>query len=151
VGTALAEPGHGRSEKWGMDCGSHRAVSRVRPDFRLVLHRYVTVPATHQDQGIGILAAVRGVFQAPGAVRPPRKPSSSAGRVHERGLQARGCPEGLQHILARDRRTDRTPGERRRGGSNQAFWFVQAPILAPTPARVPSRRSFPGRRRPCPA
>ena len=151
MGTALAEPSHERSEKGEKSCRAHRVVSCVRPDFQSVLLRHMAVPATHQDQGVGILAVERGVFQAPGAIRLPRKSSSSAGRVHRKGLQVFGCPEGLQHILARDRRTDPPPGERRRGGSNQAMCFEQAPILAPSPARSPSRISVLGRRRPCPS
>ena len=133
--------------------------SPVRPDFRSSRYRSESAPATHVDQDVGALAGVREWSQVLGAYGRPRKSSSSTGRVHVyKTTQTRGCPEGLQHLLARGRRTGRSPSQRSRGGANQTHRFVQAPILAPSPARVPigiacrdrtsrgraSRRSWPG-------
>ena len=63
----------------GRGCNSHPAVFPTRPDLHLNSCRVLPAPATHQVQGGG---TSKGMIPAPGAVRRPRKSSSSAGRVH---------------------------------------------------------------------
>ena len=95
----------------------------TRPDLRTSLCRALPAPATHQDQGGGIS---RRMIPAPGAIRRPRKSSSSADRVHAIGTsQALGYPAGRQHLLAHGRRAGRSQSVCDRGGSIQAYRFSQ--------------------------
>ena len=95
----------------------------TRPDLRTSSCRALPAPATHQDQGGGIS---RRMIPAPGAIRRPRKSSSSADRVHAIGTsQALGYPVGRQHLLAHGRRAGRSQSVCDRGGSIQAHGFLQ--------------------------
>ena len=95
----------------------------TRPDLRSSSCRALPAPATHQDQGDGIS---RRMIPAPGAIRRPRKSSSSADRVHAIGTsQALGYPVGRQHLLAHGRRAGRSQSVCDRGGSIQAHRFFQ--------------------------
>jgi len=61
---------------------------------------------------------------APGAVRRPRKPSSSAGCVHAiENLQVTGYPDWGQHLVAHSRLAGRTRGERTGAGRLRSVVF----------------------------
>ena len=61
---------------------------------------------------------------APGAIRHPRKPSSSTGCVHAiENLQATGYPNWGQHLVAHSRLAGRTRGERTGTGRLRSVVF----------------------------
>ena len=123
AGTALICAGQRLAVFGEVGCRSRPLVVVAQPGFRVSSSRVAPAPATHQDQGDGIST---GMIPAPGAVRRPRKSSSSAGRVHEVvALQAEGYPEGRQHILAHGRRAGRPQDDYGWGGSIQAYRFCQ--------------------------
>ena len=108
----------------------HPTILPTQPDSRFKWCRSQTAPATHQDQGDEDL---RTRSSAPGAVRRPRKSSSSAGRVHKLGMsRASGYPKGRHHLLAHGRRADGSQDEMGRDRSTHISWFLQHPYWLPS-------------------
>jgi len=72
---------------------------------------------------------------APGAIRRPRKPSSSTGCVHAiENLQATGYSKERQHYVVHSRLAGRAKGAGP-GQIHSGRWFFQAPLLVSTPVR----------------